>query len=768
MSDAGDFELIEPRGKAAPTPPAAPVAAAPASDFELVKPDDLELAKPKFEEWSLNKWIDPARIFGGQFGSTAAPVLNALNPLPAVAADAAALAHGNIPTDEKSRKAFYERRQKALDTMELPETSVGRAISGALSLPGQAIQKGAQFAGEQTLDRLIPGATKAIGPYATMGLDAANVPLALGAAKLGAGRRAASAPAEDVAKAKAENRARRDLSKSFERGLYEGGPSALDAVEEMQKARAAGQPYALLDVNNPEMQGRIGTTYRQGGAGQGVIKDFLETRHDEQVPRAQRIIGEGLGDANTFRDTADALKERRSANAKPLFDAAAEGPGLKALEHQFTQAFQEAGRVEHEAQQRVAQADAALTQAKARQSQGGNVYSTSAANAAVREAEAALASAQKDLTGATDRKGRTQTLMQQAQSDGTWRPDATWSPYLQMLLDDNPHVKRGIRRGWDIERNKAHAVGEQPNPRDYAIVGFDAKGAPIVGTVPNMRLWMVAKEGLDATIESRIKKKGGEVDKTTHALIALRNGLTNELDGLNPRYKVARDQWSGDSASRMALDRGEHLLDEKWFKTDADVSQYLGTLSHADREFVKLGLAQKMLADVRRAPDAADKAKRVVNTDVARSRLELLLGPDAERFLEAVEREADMEKSRQGIKGNSMTAQRAAEDKRNERLAHAGVGVVGNLLHGHPLAALHSAGRGVRALFQKPDLRMNEAIGRLATDPNLALQTGQGQRLLPRVDVPWRSRLTGPRAYTGTELAMPHDDDPVTRALGNR
>jgi hypothetical protein len=59
-------------------------------------------------------------------------------------------------------------------------------------------------------------------------------------------------------------------------------------------------------------------------------------------------------------------------------------------------------------------------------------------------------------------------------------------------------------------------------------------------------------------------------------------------------------------------------------------------------------MAQELLNRVRRAPDAADKSKRVVNDDITRRGLKCCSALMTDRFLESIEREAVMEKKRAG------------------------------------------------------------------------------------------------------------------------
>jgi hypothetical protein len=276
-------------------------------------------------------------------------------------------------------------------------------------------------------------------------------------------------------------------------------------------------------------------------------------------------------------------------------------------------------------------------------------------------------------------------------------------------------------------------------------------------------------------ISDHIVKETGRPDKFGNSLINLRDGgigedgirhsgLVPELDRLNPAYKTARDAWSGDTQSFMALDKGRHLLDKKWFPSTEHLAEELNKMSAGDRELAKLGLAEELRQRLSEKVDSADKSK-IINNEFTRERVRALLGPDAERFLEAMERERTMEATRFETYGGSPTRLRAAADERKRQALESGGGFVYHLLHGHLPSAFYHAMRGRRALAGTPDLPMNEAVGRIVTDPNLDISAASGP-VLPPIQVPQRYMMTPGRALAGGDLAMPHEDDPVARALG--
>ncbi|MGH7088211.1 MAG: hypothetical protein ACREFQ_04865, partial [Stellaceae bacterium] len=455
-----------------------------------------------------------------------------------------------------------------------------------------------------------------------------------------------------------------------------------------------------------------------------------------------------------MRDAAARLLDERSAHGRALFDQAAEGGSLAPLEDQFRAAWVEAGRREVEAAQAAAQARHAMTTAGARQSVAGNVYSASAANTARRAAEAQERGANAALAQARADKATLREKLVRAQADRTANaPGAVWSPHLQRMLD-LPEMKQALDRGYAMERRKAVA-GDRPfDPRDYAIIGTDERGDPIVGAVPNMRLLMVAKEGLDSIISDHINPDTGRPDKIGQSFMVLRDGeqmpdgsvrggFVPELDRLNPAYKAARDQWSGDTESFGALRKGTHIFDRKWFPTTEDVADYFNRLGTNDREFVKMGVMADLVGKLEDAPDAADMAKRTINNEKTRNRLRVILGPEADAFIDAIERERVMRETPHKLYGGAESAERLADDMRARgalNRAISGAYAAANLWHGNPLPAAAAGLRYGAERAARPDMALNEEIARLAVDPTLQLdQAANG--ILPPQPVP-----AGPRA----------------------
>lgn len=453
-----------------------------------------------------------------------------------------------------------------------------------------------------------------------------------------------ASPAEQAA-IRLENKARSQISKTFNR--QGGNPSAVDVHEALQKAKAEGQPLTLADVGGTEISALAGTTYRQGGPARAQIQKFSEGRiaPETAIPRVKGLIDKYLTD-KSYLETYDELRNVRSANARPLWEAAANHGPL-------------------------------------------------------------------------------------------------WSDRLAQLFQQ-PELQQGIRRGWHIERRKAIGQGVPFRPQDYAVTDFNEAGDPIITGVPNARLWMVAKEGLDAKIgELESQRRFGRPSKDELSYMDLRNGLIEELDRLNPAYKQARDVWAGDTAMVAALRRGRNFWrgsEESGGFTPEELARYYPQLSESEKEAFTLGVADTLKEKLYSTKDARDKGRALVDSEGMRMRLRTITGSDnaAKAFIDALEREHLMHIAPATIYKGSQTAGRMADDRAelSLRAAH----TLMQAINTHVIGALWSAARVVHMLGREPNLTANAEIGKLLTNPNVEVATS-GRKLLPPREVP-RTRVS--------------------------
>lgn len=524
--------------------------------------------------------------------------------------------------------------------------------------------------------------------------------------------------------------------------------TAQQVIDTLTRGREAGKPMMLPDVLQGNVQSLAGRVARVPGESKEIMTSALRGRNAGAVTRLSEDIDKALGTGAT-QQLFDDLKTARSQAAKPLFDKANAGGSIAPLEHQFEAAFGEASQAEAAATRALQDARNQVTVASGKQTQtGGNVYSTSAANQSAREAEAAVTAAERDLAKAQTQKQQVLDLLRQAQEDRTLgTPGAVWNPRIQEFLNDSD-VQAGIRRGWRIEQNEALAEGRPVNASEYAITGFNDAGEPIVGKVPTMKLLAVAKEGMDAMLQSSsyrneltgaLNKEGVSIDKKLRAFVS-------ELDKVNPDYRAAREQWAGDTKSMQALKYGQELLKEH----PESIARQIAEMTEGEREFTKIGLAQA-LRDVanKRGPLAAE-FDRVAGTQYGaqwtRDQLKPLFADEAtlQRFVDSVTAETTMARTGNKILGGSQTAERLAEDGSpvsGTDIAHAGVAAARGHLGQLVDRGITMGGKVMDRINPPP----NTEIARILADPNVKLMLGpDGKLRIARPPPPGSFPIPGP------------------------
>lgn len=528
----------------------------------------------------------------------------------------------------------------------------------------------------------------------------------------------------------------------FEQDQAGGGPTATEAIERMDKARAAGIPLTLADIGGENVNALAGNISRIPGEARNITKSFLDQRDAGANGRLTAGIEKHLA-TGSMRETAQALIKSRSQEARPLWDKAMAGGSIAPLQRQFENEFSAATQAEDAANKVLAQARTAKTFADAKTATtGDNVY---AANSSAGEQMAAtqrMEAAQKQLQEARAAKAKTMEGLTAAQQDGSLnKPGAVWNPRIQALLD-NPEVKRGLSAGLREQRNLADAEGRKFDPTEYAITGTDEKGEPIVGKVPNMRLLAAAKEGLNSIIESPEARdpNTGNLTKYGRSVDQLRTSLLEQLDQINPDYKVARAQWAGRSASMDALRWGRNLFKDRseqgalFSHNPEEVDEQFKALSDSDKEFARLGVADSLRERIMKTGIGGDEAKSVIKSPWMRAKLRPLFKSDDEfsKFADVVVgEERNMFETRRKILGGSDTARRQAEDQSGDvNAALDAARGVGHAATHNWLGVASSAARLKQFMDQRANPDVNAEISRLLFDPNINLSRSPGSRLL--------------------------------------
>lgn len=335
-----------------------------------------------------------------------------------------------------------------------------------------------------------------------------------------------------------------------------------------------------------------------------------------------------------------------------------------------------------------------------------------------------------------ERSAASRPLYDEALSVGPIRSDRI----TQFFTD--PEFQSAVKRGIKNERREATAENRPFKDSDYAVVGWNEAGDPIIGPTPTMKTLALAKEGMDARLEEMRDPVTGRITKDGLALKKFRDAYLSELDAANPKYKAAREAWSGPTQSAEAVRLGRDHF--KRGETDAQVRAEFDDLSAGDKEFYRLGAAESKLDQMNAAQKSADKSKRIVNSDKDETRFRMLFKDKdtADRFINSVEAQRTAFETRNKVSGGSPTAERLGEDQ------HEGMEqflkTVDNISRAtslNPIEVVRALYRQKRDLGLRPNPALNAELVRILTDPNLG--TGSGPNLLNKVAVPGRDPYLG-------------------------
>lgn len=272
-----------------------------------------------------------------------------------------------------------------------------------------------------------------------------------------------------------------------------------------------------------------------------------------------------------------------------------------------------------------------------------------------------LAQSQARVQAAREVHNELKEFIEAGQADGTLNlPGAVTSPVLRRLQKSS-WVQKGLSRGAKLEREESIATGRRFHAQDYAVLGEDAEGNPIVGAVPTMKLWMKAKEGLDAMIaDERAKGLYGRMTPEGRIMIMLRDQILKEVDRINPAYKPARDHWAGFSVMLKALEDGKDM--PKW---DVElITERMRGATESEKKNLRIGYADTWRKAIDEKQLAGDPTKSILNSTADRERLEAVAGgPEAaKKMVEKIERAREQFERSQKLTGGSITAERLAED----------------------------------------------------------------------------------------------------------
>jgi hypothetical protein len=235
---------------------------------------------------------------------------------------------------------------------------------------------------------------------------------------------------------------------------------------------------------------------------------------------------------------------------------------------------------------------------------------------------------------------------------------------LKVLEDDT--FKKAFQEAKDIAATEARAAelrGEDVSRfKLLDIYSRDADGNWVrTGELPDVRTLDYVKRGIDALIDKGYSGEGMSKAKAS-ALRDLKKEYVNVIDDATKvngtsAYADARRQYAGDIEVLNALRYGkEDFLSPKF--TPAQAIEKVKSMSAAEKDALRAGVAQSILGKVMETPNQVNAAQRVIGAPSTRKRLESLFDNPNEYqiFEEALKRESELFRNAQQIIRNSRTA----------------------------------------------------------------------------------------------------------------
>jgi hypothetical protein len=230
-----------------------------------------------------------------------------------------------------------------------------------------------------------------------------------------------------------------------------------------------------------------------------------------------------------------------------------------------------------------------------------------------------------------------------------------WSPELERLTG-SPDVVRAMSDAASSGKSRAIVDGmggfNAGVTFENGILKFQ-KGANGVPSYPTMQFWDYTRREISDAAKKAAR--AGESDKAGY-LGQLAKAMNAELDNLVPSYQQARAGAAAFFGSENALEAGQ-----KFVTTNFAVPQTraaLAKMSQTERQLFQDGFVSRLVEMLEKVPDRADVVKKIYANEANRQKIQLVLGPQRAKELEAMLRvEGIMQQGLRAVQGNSTTAQ---------------------------------------------------------------------------------------------------------------
>ena len=264
-----------------------------------------------------------------------------------------------------------------------------------------------------------------------------------------------------------------------------------------------------------------------------------------------------------------------------------------------------------------------------------------------------------------------------------------------------------------------------------------------------------AKKEIDQMIRWGKTPEGAAKGADVANLKQLQASLLSEMDKRFPRYATARKVYSDSASIEDAMVEGR-----KFMKGDTDeYFEAFESLSKAEQEAFRLGVARELQEIVAKTADNADAARGLIKSDFVRDRLQAVTRGHGEfsKFLGNLQRESGYAQVRNDVlKGSQTQARQTAADTALNSMEVAATGGVSNVLSVLKNVAINRAkGLSKPTADKIAELLMDQDVPKVMA----YLKTQQGKNLvntlLPKLDEPSRRILLRATSVTGASQINP-------------
>lgn len=289
-----------------------------------------------------------------------------------------------------------------------------------------------------------------------------------------------------------------------------------------------------------------------------------------------------------------------------------------------------------------------------------------------------------------------------------------FTPDLQELMQ-SPAIQRAARMAVGRSANRGAVEGFKAveNPFHQAADGTFRLRQTADGKLvaPTLQFWDQVKRNLD----SEIGKAGRAGDNTLSAdLNALKGKLVAGLDAAVPAYKTARQGAASYFGAEDALEAGKKFVNTP--RSIPEARAAYEKFAPAEKAAFQTGFASELIDKIGAVGDRSNVITQVFKSPAARAQIDLALGPQKAKQIEAYIRVEDLADKLRGAMGNSTTAR---------QLAEMGIGgVAGYTFGGHDLKSATAGAAlaaGARYGSKQIDQRVMQQVAKMlvSDDPKM-------------------------------------------------